>query len=461
MSALDLREIYFRLRNNLDANSSSSEALGNITLKDLARLLSEACIETSQDWHRKPNGNDVDELFRLILKRDVEDTKAYTNHLSANSVRELLSTILDSDEHKINAAKEALLSTLQLDIDFCSDSRKQFILFGAYGNGNLGDAEQAQCISYFLKESGLSTTDIASTSWENRDYSYPFSERKLPYNAILDPERISNASMIVIGGGGLLGTPHFPLHNERWLDFIIGRKVPYVLWSVGGGHCHLSDINFEAAYNKLISHASLVAARDEESYVAISKIRSDAIFLEDPVYAANIQQLRSIREGGKIHAILKHPVNDCESQFVNHIRNYYRSDAGKNLTVSFLEPCNPNERQIMNDFPGCRTAKNIKELDHVLTGARLGVTMRLHGAAVMARNGLKLIGVCQPKIRALLERYGIKDQFFDRGFEDVLAIMRDDVRIESIRSADISQDLIKKLREDQLSFARTCISLAR
>ena len=461
MATLDLRELYLEIRNNFDVKSFSSEELGKITLEELANFFSKRCIDTSQDWHRKPDRNDVAKLFSLILKRDVESAEVLTDHLSANSIEELLSTIIGSDEHRSNATKDFLLASMQPDLNTCNHSNKNFILFGAYGNGNLGDAEQARWISYFLKQSGLSKEYITSTSWESRDYSYPFSERKLPFNAILDPERLCNVSMVVIGGGGLLATPHFPLHSERWLDFIIRCKVPYVLWSIGGTNAHLNDANFRAAYDSLLANASLVSARDEESYLAIRRIRSDVILLEDPVYAATIQPSQSCFDGDKVHAILKHPANDCETKFVNIMKMNYQYFMDKGLTVSFLEPSNPNERKTMADFPGCRTATTIDELDHILAGVSLGVTMRLHGAAVMARNRLKLIGVCQPKIRALLERCGIKDQFFDDGFEEILEIMRDGARNRSTKSADISPELIRRLREEQLDFARRCISLAK
>ena len=461
MTTLDLRELYLEIRNSFDARSFSSDELGKITLEELAAFISKRRVNTSKDWNRKPDRNDVEKLFRLILKRDVESTEILNNHLSTNSIEELLSTIIGSDEHRSNATKDFLLASMHSNLNPCNDSNKNFILFGAYGNGNLGDAEQARSISYFLKQAGLSKENITSTSWESKDYSYPFSERKLPFNAILDPERLCSASMIIIGGGGLLGTPHFPLHSERWLDFIIRCKVSYALWAIGGSNDHLNDANFRDAYVSLLLNASLVSARDEESYMAIRQIKSDVIFLEDPVYAATTQKSQLGFDGNNIHAILKHPVNECETEFMNIMKMHYQYFMERGLTVSFLEPSNPNERKTMADFPGCRTATNIDELDHILAGVRLGVTMRLHGAAVMARNKLKIIGVCQPKIRALLERYGIKDQFFDGGFEEILEIMNDDVRIASAKAVDISPELTRRLQDEQLDFARRCISLAK
>ncbi len=167
---------------------------------------------------------DVVELFKLVLGRQPESDSVVAHHVALGLDRgELTALLQGTSEARERARRRSGLDTL------ASRPRRGFaearsrgpgeparvMLWGAYGNGNLGDGAQAMALADLLRPLLPSGTVIAASSWERRG----------PYDAPggvgLDPDALlpigqpgtGRVDLLVIGGGGLFGTPHFPLHE--------------------------------------------------------------------------------------------------------------------------------------------------------------------------------------------------------------------------------------------------------
>ena len=363
----------------------------------------------------RPGRRDIEELFDLLLKRDVESETVMKRHLEIPTLRDVVAVLTKSTEFRERILRSHLMETNQV-ADVARSSRRpsnKILCFGAYGNGNLGDLEQADAIADILMKAGAKSSDLYACSWETGgDLLYPFPGRKLPRSAVLDFSRICEMGLVVIGGGGILGTPHFPLHDERWVEALRATGVPYVLWAVGGGSDHLHDPQYATAYASLLCGAAMVSARDAESLQAFRTVRPDATFLDDPLLRkALLAPLVAPPRGNRVEAILKFPVNDNERRFLSAFEALYARTSRERLGVVFLELKEPEERIAMKAFPGARAASSSQELASLLEGASVGCSMRLHGAGAIVQGGLPLVGLSHPKIRSFMTTIGLEDQF--------------------------------------------------
>jgi hypothetical protein len=82
------------------------------------------------------------------------------------------------------------------------------LLFGAYGNGNMGDAYQALAVrAHLAAHFAHRSIEVSACSLLcSSDYAYP-PEFTLRPESILDVELVNSYDYLVIGGGGLLAHP--------------------------------------------------------------------------------------------------------------------------------------------------------------------------------------------------------------------------------------------------------------
>src|SRR5207248_4756649 len=81
-------------------------------------------------------------IYRVALQRD-PDPNALTRFLARDDINKFFPEILSSAEFRKLARSPAYAATRSL----ASPDRPRVLLFGAYGNGNLGDAIQASSLA--------------------------------------------------------------------------------------------------------------------------------------------------------------------------------------------------------------------------------------------------------------------------------------------------------------------------
>ena len=272
--------------------------------------------------------------------------------------------------------------------------RKKVLLFGAYGNGNLGDAIQARsllnCISAMLP--GL---EIWATSAFSKPYSFP-SERILPVRAIRSVDVLSHFDALLIGGGGLLAHPHEPLPDTNWVKSI---PIPFAFLSVGANYrCALQA-------SVAISSAAWASGRDFESINELRKYRSQVDFMPDPVLIEDVPAL----PGNKpiTHDtcwILRGPLDE------NH--NFIASMLKPQDMVVGLEP--EDDKSLRGIFPQMTFIEDIEALNEIIASCQRVVSMRFHGVILGLRQQRPVFSVRVPKGAALLQMLGLGEFAYAR-----------------------------------------------
>src|SRR3712207_2872937 len=95
---------------------------------------------------------------------------------------------------------------------------KRVLIFGAYANGNLGDAEQAASVARHLR-AYRPELDVVAVAHSVADKPYSPSPASRGQNLvdILDPAFVNGFDSLLIGGGGLLASKHKPLTQADWV----------------------------------------------------------------------------------------------------------------------------------------------------------------------------------------------------------------------------------------------------
>lgn len=323
------------------------------------------------------------------------------------------------------------------------------LLFGAYGNGNMGDAYQAIALQKHLMETwGLRESQIFATSLAcSSDFPFPPAQ-KLPPDAILDPWIVNRFDCLIIGGGGLIGHPHEPLFDAAW----VGRvHTPMLLLAVGAASPTAE------MHRALLERAWLVSGRDEPSLAALKRVREDAVLIRDPILSigdiAALGALDAVRPsrtasksdiGGEVLWILKYPASRKDIGFLTKVANLIQSqDTGRHSVVSI----EPERDQALEQFlPGqVRYLSSLSDLRLSLERAKVVVSMRYHGCIFAALAGKPSIGYSQPKIKNLYAEVsipGFYEAAFDHLEELILApemIASRNCRLDTLQSAFSSQ----------------------
>lgn len=151
---------------------------------------------------------------------------------------------------------------------------RSILLVGAYANGNIGDMLQADALASELRAVDPSAT-ISSASPSKLRAPYPavFHER-LDASILEDPERLNAFDLILVGGGGLLAAPHWPLHDDAWVSGITTR-----LCAVGLGCAATAAIGARS----FVERCDVFSVRDEHSAAEVAEVRADVSIVMDPI----------------------------------------------------------------------------------------------------------------------------------------------------------------------------------
>jgi polysaccharide pyruvyl transferase WcaK-like protein len=373
--------------------------------------------------------------FQLILGRPPE-SEGVVRHYAAMGITaaEFVRVLLDSEEVSERYRRRLALAALReasLDHGWPehADARAtRVLLFGAYGNGNLGDAAQAEALSVLLRRMLPGPLTLAATSWERREaYALP-GGTVFPPDALLRSELLPRAghgrgALIVIGGGGLLGTAHFPLHAEAWVEWLARQGTRWALVGIGGSAGALAEPAWRNAHRRLIAEAAFVGVRDAETLQAAQAINPAARWFPDPILA------RALLSGPPPAAVLgdwsRRPT---DAVVIPRTPNGPADVAANRAALAFAETLRREGRRVRvvgmeevldRGTVGAADVTYVHQWDELLSilrDARVVVSSRLHGAIAALEAGCVLHGLLQPKIGDLMAGLGLREWFAPEGW---------------------------------------------
>jgi len=322
----------------------------------------------------KSKKNEICSAYRRILLREPDENGLQDYLNSSLSIDEIEKRLKNSVEYKNRV--EPFLAGL------ASFKGRKILLFGAYGNGNLGDAIQADFILEGLREAGFDG-GVWATSF--LDGYYHFSGNgKLPTWAINSIELLDYFDLIIVGGGGLLSHPHHPLNNKQWAESL---KTPLALLSVGATNYAALDSEL------LIKKAIFVSARDDVSLSCLSQFRRGVKLLKDPVLCMqDYSYNQNTREPEKTAWILRGPA----SAELNHVRRLIKED---DVVVCFEKKI---DQDIEGQFPELVYTPTVASLRKILNECSRVVSMRYHGLILALPHVEEVYGLGDQKNQSLL-----------------------------------------------------------
>ncbi|PRH14498.1 hypothetical protein C6T71_31855 [Burkholderia multivorans] len=390
-----------------------------------------ASLRADVVWHSRLAGPEVDLAYHAILKRSLTDARARAAHLSRHvNLFELVCELLDSDEFVDRARRAVLLDSLadQLRTEHQVSSQRapRILSFGAFLNGNVGDFCQIRAIDSLLRHIFGETRPLSlfGCSWE-RKTDAAAGAPMLPRSALFDAALLRSMDLVVIGGGGLLSTPHFPLYEVGWIEALIATGTPYAIVGVGASSTELEDPVRASGYRQLISNAFHVSGRDATSVAALRRIRSDAAWMFDPfVSNCSISRQaagrRSVGPAREVILVPKFPVNDLEERSLRHLKTLESALLAKGIATKavLMEPAldqnMPIEFQhVVHTTHEREFFDEIQQADHIYS-------MRYHGAIFSLSNGIPCSVYPIAKIKELFEEIGLADRILSADREIAL-----------------------------------------
>jgi hypothetical protein len=291
------------------------------------------------------------------------------------------------------------------------------LLYGAFGNGNLGDAYQALAMRHIvMRATGLPAEAIFATSLLGDEFPYPVAQR-LPSQSILDADLVNGFDVLLIGGGGLLAHPHEPLLDNVWVGTI---HTPIILYGVGTAD------DLVGTHPEILKKAWFVSGRDQNSLFALQRVRTDSILVLDPIASMdevlplavtdNPETSSGVREGCPVVSaptvwVLKHPISLEDEDLMQTFAAYLSTaPSGENHLVA-IEPA--LDKVLERWFPGqIEYITSATRLAQCMKDAERVVSMRYHGAIFAGLTGKPSYGCSQEKIRALYAEAGLAGAYF-------------------------------------------------
>jgi hypothetical protein len=341
-------------------------------------------------------------LYRVALRRD-PDPSALSRLRAREDINKFFSEIIFSAEFRKLARSPAYAATRALS----SPDRPRVLLFGAYGNGNIGDAIQASSLARAIN---LLRPDIEVWACSALPAPYPFAhEFALEHNAILNPAIVNSFALLAIGGGGLLSHPHDPLTDPKWQKML---EVPVALIGVGAAEPIASKAEI------LIRKAVYVSGRDNHSIATLRKFGREPAFVPDPVLCdasyLNKQGAHCPQAASRDRKlwVLRYVNTDAFFALCDYISQ-------TNDIACFVEP--HMDFGIIERLPKARPIYFVQELITLIDQADLVISMRYHGCILAMLRGKSVFGLREQKCHDLLERYG-NGVFFSSSLEANLCV---------------------------------------
>jgi len=333
----------------------------------------------------------IQALYQVLLRRD-PDQSGFERLLARDDIQNFLPEILASQEFRKLARTPAYVAAAPLAVS----NRTRVLLFGAYGNGNLGDSIQASSLARAIT---FIRPDIDVWACSAMPAPYPFQyHRTLPSDAILKPALVNSFDLLLIGGGGLLSHPHDPLTDPKWQAML---QVPVAFIGIG------AEESVAERSEILVKKAAYVSARDEQSIAALRRFAREVNFIPDPVLS-DVMYLQNqipsqLRPDSRRLWVLKYINTPSFRILCDHIlRN---KDA-----VCFVEP--HLDFGIFAHIPTAKPIYCIDDIIPLIDWADIVFSMRYHGCILAMLRGKPAFGFTEMKSMSLLRRYENESLFF-------------------------------------------------
>lgn len=367
---------------------------------------------------------EVKQAYRDILCREGDSAGVESYVASGKRVDEIRRRLRESTEYKKNIApyfkkiKE-------------SEAKHKILLFGAFGNGNLGDAIQADFVSKGLLEAGFNG-DIWATSFLKNHYNFSFGS-KLPSWAIKSKELLENFDMILVGGGGLLSHPHYPLNDRSWAESL-PTKLSII--SVGATNFAVNESH------SLIQRAVSVSARDKVSYQCLRQIREGVSYVKDPVFSMQDLVENKYKKAEKTMWVLKGPLESVHYEIRKCV-------AENDIVVGFEKSV---DCDIEGLFPEIVYVPTIDSFNKLALQCEKFFSMRYHGLIAALAHSDNVFAIGDPKNRLLLEEVGMTERYLS---EEGLFESLKDFSVTSRKNTEV----IEKSRRDFIKHLEYVISI--
>lgn len=339
----------------------------------------------------------ISELYLLLLGRNADPEGLTSLFSSSESIEEIAQRIASSDECR---ALEKALARLREKLAPFQDSTK-ILLFGAYGNGNLGDREMPRCVEAIVR----SHRDVTCFSFSDLRFAdYDFcEERKLAHeDRPLNARALALFDGLVIGGGGLLSYTHEPLWDPGWAST---APIPYGLFACGVG------TPLDPRLRPLVRRAAVASARDEEGVAALRALQPSSLHCADPILATYPCRSEPApeHEGRPPRRlfVLRAPSHPWHAKVLASLA------PGDDVAVF----------EAHQDFPivyrreSARIVNTAHSFSHLLENYDLVVTERYHGAILSLLQGIPTYVISRDahsaKLRELCSSLGLADCAYD------------------------------------------------
>lgn len=382
---------------------------------------SELDFRTMLAWFSELGASDVQWSYRAVFDRDCSDERVVKEHLLRNkTLTDLLQEVMNSDERlgleeqRVFSENFLAQSTWPRAHRTHRENAKRILLFGAYGNGNLGDECQPDAVYEAVVRNLPSDVNIEMTacSWERIRPPKLKHVGIAPYQEVVDGRALQEYDFLLIGGGGLLGVPHFPLSSLPWVKGLRSIGVPYGLLSVGASSQELAEPKRAEPYKLLLEGATFVTARDAETVAAFRSIRPDTTYLPDPCsYSAESGARRVVQgEQQRIAFVPKFPSNLDEQGTLRSLIDLQRrcDEMGIPTEAFFFEPA--LDRDVAEHFRNPTFVQTREEYIEGISRCSIVLSMRYHGVLLALVNGVSCWGFGPRKVQQLFELAGI-DRF--------------------------------------------------
>jgi polysaccharide pyruvyl transferase WcaK-like protein len=331
-------------------------------------------------------------LYRVVLQRD-PDPNGLTRFLARDDINNFLPEFLSCTEFQELARSPAYAAARAL----VSPNHPRVLLFGAYGNGNLGDAIQASSLCRAIK---FLRPEIEVWACSALPAPFPFAHQlTLQPDAIFTPAIVNSFDLLIIGGGGLLSHPHDPLTDVKWQTML---QVPVALIGVGAAEPVASEAE------NLIRKAVYVSGRDDDSIATFRNFAREPAFVPDPVlcdasYLNQHEERCSSRQSNDRRLWVLKYVNT--EDFFALCSSLSQADD----IVCFIEP--HMDFPIIEHLPNALPIYFVEDLITMIDESDLVLSMRYHGCILAMLRGKRVFGLREQKCSDLLARYGNKLSF--------------------------------------------------
>jgi polysaccharide pyruvyl transferase WcaK-like protein len=277
----------------------------------------------------------------------------------------------------------------------------QAILVGNYGVGNLGD--EALRLAVVAAHPEVDWTVLSANPGLGELPRLPAGPRSLfltPWWRTL--KAIREADAVVFGGGSLFTDIESPFACFLWWLHVVAANlfhVPVILAFQGIGP--FSTAIGERFARSAVGKAASVSVRDRQSEARVRSwfLNNNVVQSFDPVFCLFLDKKRPVEQKNVLTLIPRH---NTSSSFVESARKIAESNDFDLLEILLLQGKETGEKDMAERLSSeiglparIRTLTTLEELCAAISGSRMVVSQRYHGALAALATGVALRIIAQ------------------------------------------------------------------